>query len=183
MLPATMAAELHPGLILDTLCERSELRSEIREAAVDWLLGLARWSQFVTLTFERNLVYADVARRYFKGLIRALNTDAFGSHYTNKVGHCYFSYVLATQRQERGAIHFHFLADRPIHYEMIHRWWQACAGFAYIKPVEDQVGVVRYVTRYILRRGDLDVYMVDRPHRMPKIKMVDGSYSPPFWWR
>lgn len=147
----------------------------VSSANADWLIGQAEWKNYVTLTF-RDPRFADVAKRYYLRMVQILNKDAFGKRYVRKVGHSYFSYVLATEYQRREAIHFHVLADRPLNYDLIHRWWNAAAGFAWIEPIESRADVVRYCSKYCVKGGELDLFITDKS-RTPMIGPL-----PPAWW-
>ena len=139
-----------------------ESRIALQEGWEKWVMSLADWQHFVTLTFK-DFQTRDQAEHAFRFLLRVLNTDLFGKHYTRTVGHCYCSYVVGFEKQTRGALHMHVLFDRPINFNLIHRIW--CGdpknprfGFAFIKPVEDAQGAVEYISKYISKDGDLMLY-------------------------
>jgi len=148
-------------------------RKELCDAYAEWLLSAKKWSEFLTLTFK-NDVPIDTAKRKFNYLLSALNSECFGKHYKRVVEHCYFSYVLATEPQKRDVIHFHALADRPIHYALIHRFWNAWAGFGWTQEIKDEFSSVKYVSKYVSKGGELDIYFAKK------------QYTPialPAWWK
>ncbi len=98
------------------------IQKEVAEEYRIWISEMAVWKVFLTLTFE-NETPVDRAMEKFKRLVRELNKSVFGKNYTRKVGHSYFSYILAIEKQGRGVIHFHVLIDRAVDFKLIHKWW------------------------------------------------------------
>lgn len=127
----------------------------------------------VTLTFREDRS-EDVARRLFMRLVRVLNEDAFGKRYERVVKHSYFSYALATEYQVRGVVHFHFLADRPLNFRLLHDVWNSWAGFALTETIRDTGRAVRYVAKYLVK-GEKPELWIAKKHRMPLVV--------PAWWR
>jgi len=112
-----------------------------------------------------------------------LNTDAFGKNYVKKVGHCYFSYVLAMEYQKRDCVHFHFLADKPINFSLLHDWWGAAAGFAWCKKIENIPAVSMYVAKYCLKSGSgVTVFENKTLEYTPLVKGPQGCFLP-YWWK
>lgn len=151
---------------------------EIQGATSSWIQELKPWMIYGTLTFKdpREL---DVAIRYWRRLIQVLNRDAFGDHYTKKVGHSYFSYVLATEYQVRQALHFHFLADRPINFDLLHGWWGAAAGFAWLEIIHDRGKCCSYVSKYVTKSDQQLKIFVSKNQNAPHIA---GGFLP-YWWK
>ena len=141
-----------------------------------WLEKLKNWKTYLTLTFKE-ITPPDVARSKFNHLVQVLNRDAFGKHYVRKVGHSYFSYVLAMEYQQRGVVHFHTLADRPINFDLVHRYWNCAAGFAWVEPVKSQGDVVGYCSKYISKGGEVDIFESESS-RTPMLGRL-----PPYWWK
>lgn len=147
------------------------MRKRIAEAWVDFL-SVKHWTSFITLTF-RDETYPDVANRLFQFLVRKLNQELFGRRYMNTIGPCYFSYAKGIEYQRRDVIHFHVLVDRPIHYDLIHRFWNAYAGFAQASPIKSVPNAVEYVTKYASKDGEVDPFFAKK------------LYTPliiPKWW-
>lgn len=151
-----------------------QVRARIQEEYYTWLAGAVTWRNFVTLTLREDRP-PDVVNGYFKRLIQVLNKEVYGSHYTHVVGHSYFNYVVGMERQVRGVLHLHVLADRPLHYQFIHRWWGFSMGYSLIEKVKDQKDALRYVTKYVYKAGEenVEVYL-GAPKRKPK--------TLPLWW-
>lgn len=158
------------------------------EAWQDWLLEFAAWRSFITLEFK-DIVGKVKAQGCWRSLLQDLNRDAFGTHYTRIVGHCYFAYVVGYEKQQRGSFHMHAVIDRPINFQLVHDRWHVLGGdnmawkypgdknhigFAWIEQIKNRIAVIKYVTKYVAKGGDLDVY---KPRRY-----VD-PVKPLTWWR
>ena len=148
-------------------------RKELTDSYAEWILQAKKWTGFLTLTF-RNDVPIDKAKRDFQNLVRLLNIECFGNNYTRKVKHCYFSYVLATEWQLRDVIHFHAIVDRPVNYERIHRVWNAWAGFGLTQSIKDEFRSVKYISKYVSKGGELDIWFAEKIHTPIFI---------PKWWK
>lgn len=146
----------------------------IRDEWDKWIRDFAPWKSFVTLTF-RDIVTRDQCENQFRFLLQVLNRDLYGNHYTRINGHCYFAYVVGLEVQKRGALHLHFLADKPINYQLLHTVWNRMSGFAFIKPVSDMEGVIHYLTKYITKGGDL------MPWKPAKFK--EPAFAPEWYQR
>ncbi len=146
-------------------------RKVIADAEQEWIAKEKIWKSLITLTFKDEIP-EDIAKKRFLRLVQVLNKDCFGSHYTRIVRHSYFSYVLGIELQIRGVIHFHVLVDRPINFQLLHDYWNR-SGFAWIDKVEDMEKAIRYVTKYVVKGGQLDHYFTKEDF-IPRQK--------PSWW-
>jgi hypothetical protein len=158
---------------LQEVWDSTEVRKILAESTANWLYSLRSWSIFITLTFREEKP-PDVAKALFMRLIRKLNEDVFGKHYTKKVGHSYFSYLLAIEYQRREVIHFHVLIDRPVNFDKIHILWNSWAGFAWTEIIKNQIKIVNYACKYISKGGEV----------MPFI--AKEQFTPeilPYWWK
>jgi hypothetical protein len=153
--------------------ESKAVRNELANITANWIYGLREWNTFITLTFK-NETALDTANKLFIRLISILNEECFGKHYTRLVKHSYFSYVQGIEYQKRDVIHFHVLIDRPVNFQRIHKLWNAWAGFVWTEIVMDQYKVTRYVSKYICKGGEINVYLADKRY-MPIVK--------PHWWK
>jgi hypothetical protein len=150
-----------------------QARSYLTDLISSWLAGMAEWKVFLTLTFREDKA-PDVANAYWKRLVRELNQELYGKHYTKKVHHSYFSYVLGVEYQRRDVIHFHAIADKPLNFKKIHTLWNDWAGFVWTDIIKDKRDCVRYVAKYTLKGGSVDVYEAKR----------DFIPDPlPSWWK
>jgi len=147
-------------------------RIDLKNSYVDFVMSLAPWKSFLTLTFK-DPVGGDVAMAKFKSLVSLLNRRLYGKSYTRKVGHSYFSYCQGIENQRRDVVHFHVLVDKPIDFQLIHTWWNAVAGFAWITPIEDFAAVVSYVTKYVVKDGEVFLFK-NKKTALPVLR--------PIWW-
>jgi hypothetical protein len=145
-------------------------RKVIADAEQEWIAKII-WKSLITLTFKDEIP-EDIARKRFRRLVQILNKECFGNHYTRIVGHSYFSYVLGVELQKRGVIHFHMLVDKPVNFQLVHDYWNR-SGYAWIDKVEDMIKAIRYVTKYVVKGGQLDHYFA-KGDFIPKEK--------PSWW-
>jgi hypothetical protein len=150
-----------------------------RDAWIDWLTDKRPWKSMITLTFDdkKHLydVSPDQAKGYFRMLVQKLNIGTFGDHYTRHCHHSYFSYLLGREMQTRGVVHFHWLSDNYMNFELIHRLWGHDHGFAWITTVVDRAGILDYVSKYVMKQGDanLDLYI--------SRKRTEPIYKPDWW--
>lgn len=145
------------------------------EYYADWVSKLGKWTTFLTLTFREN-VSSESGYKCWRNLVKILNTDLIGRHYTRKVKHSYFSYVLAEESQKNGNLHYHALIDFPVNYSLIHDVWGKYNGFAQTSVVRDVYSTSRYLCKYIVKESDLRFYKADKPFRLMDIPQ-------PAWWR
>jgi len=158
------------------LYEGKGYKKMLADEYAQWLGKFKNWKTFITLTF-RDETSPEVAKSKFSYLIQVLNRDAFGKHYVRKVGHSYFSYILGMEWQRRGVVHFHGLADKPINFDLVHRYWNAVAGFAKLTPVKSIDDVVGYCSKYCVKGGELDIFE-STTGRTPMLGKL-----PPYWWK
>lgn len=137
--------------------EGSASRKIQRSKYAEWIIKMADWKRFVTLTFRVDKEF-DVAKKYFYRLMRELNEDLFGKRYFRIVGKSYFSYVVAAEFQIREVIHFHFIADKPINFGLTHRRWNELAGFAHTSIIRNKPSAVRYIVKYVVKSLKFDAY-------------------------
>jgi hypothetical protein len=131
------------------------------DVTTEWLLKMTRWMNFITLTF-RVETPPDIAKRKLYSLIHTLNVDLLGKHYTRKVGHSYFWYAFGIEYQMRDVIHYHLITDSPIHFDLVHSFWNYHAGFAWTEIIKDQDDTVGYIAKYIQKGGEVEVYNVKK---------------------
>jgi hypothetical protein len=141
----------------DEVWEGKAAKNVQRKAYLDWVMDLADWKIFVTLTFREDRPI-DSAKKFFERLVKALNVNLLGKRYKRIVGKSYFSFVLASEYQLRGVIHFHFLADRPLNFRLLHDKWNEWAGFAETEIIANRMAVVRYVVKYLVKNGEPEFY-------------------------
>jgi hypothetical protein len=136
-------------------------------------LGRTDWTTFLTLTFREECI-PEKANRLFRLLIRRLNEELLGKNYRNYVDHSYFSYCKGIEYQRRGIIHFHVLIDRPVHYKLIHDFWDSVAGFAWTTVIKQDINAITYVSKYASKDGEVEPYFAKIAKYTPMEK--------PIWW-
>lgn len=169
---ANMAPYLAQQVDPAEIWEGRAAKRELRKAYARWLLGLAPWCALVTLTF-RDEKPEDSARAWLRKLVRELNESLLGKRYRRVVGESYFSYAAAFEYQLRGALHFHMLVDRPIDFRLIHERWASWAGWAWTDIVKRPERATKYVVKYAVKHGELDVY---------KASWTGEPIVRPGWW-
>jgi hypothetical protein len=146
------------------------------------LLSRYPWDWFATLTFRRDVgVGAESASRNFKtwlyesllqeALRRDLATRASASSkakgvwpnlYRKKRRAAVPVYVLGIEEHQDGVIHLHALVRLPAMLSKASRraahgvWWTR-HGFARIEPPKSQGEVASYVSKYVVKDGELEI--------------------------
>lgn len=172
---AVVESQVEAGRDVFSVWESRLVRQGMRDEMAEFLGNFAEWKSFWTLTFDQERTQ-DVSKALFLWLVRELNKELFGKRYLDKVGHSYFQYVAGFERQTRGAWHLHVLADQPVNFDKIHSIWGKRCGFAWIDGnIRNHDAVNRYVCKYVLKGGDLEIYKRPRPFYPPENK--------PVWWK
>jgi hypothetical protein len=114
------------------------------------------WEWFCTLTFRHD-VHPEAAAKRFDGFASRMNRALYGPRW-HKHGQGVY-WVRALEYQDRGIIHFHAViagaaGEQPSTWEQV---WDDLAGLAEIEPIRDMTAVLRYLTKYVHRGGELDV--------------------------
>lgn len=132
-------------------------KNQLQQDWVNFLSVGAVWTGFYTITFADFHSQFMVEKR-MKSLIQILNRDLFGKNYTHYVGHSYFSYAYALEYQSRGALHIHFLADKPLHYDLARYVCKKWDAFFHTKKVGEERASVEYISKYTSKGGEVVVY-------------------------
>jgi hypothetical protein len=144
-------------------------RAPLQESWVE-LLSRYHWDLFGSLTF-REETHPESAYKRFRLFVSKLNRKLYGPRwFKHNKG---ISYCLALEHQRRGVVHFHCLLAEPELVPMLKgswfqqedgRWanelnelWNELAGFARIEPVQQLEAVRRYVSKYVLKGGEIDL--------------------------
>lgn len=142
------------------------LRSDAQvEAWREFIAGFGvQWQWFCTFTFTES-VHPERAAKLFRLWIRRLNRALYGAHFERK-GRAGVYWVLAWEYQRRGVVHFHVLVGdvedlnvraRRLDWMDVWHGFGPPAGFARIEAVENQSAVRNYVTKYVVKGGEIDV--------------------------
>jgi hypothetical protein len=124
----------------------------------DWIAFLGRWEWewFCTFTF-RDLVHPEAADKRFRVLISQANRVLYGvrwAHYGRGL-----RWVRALEYQKRDVIHYHALLAGVQDLRRL-TWmdrWHELAGYARIEPIESTAAVSRYVSKYVVKGGEIDL--------------------------
>lgn len=131
---------------------RSILRRLINTNAWKWnkTSGLPYLPIFLTFTFAKNITDIKIANPIFSKFIKRLNYEIYGSKKS------LLKYVVVTEFQERGAIHFHtiFFNLRHIWVDTLTEIWGE--GFVKLKKIERVDNVGAYMCKYMGKDFDDD---------------------------
>ncbi len=90
-----------------------------------------------------------------------INRTLYGRRWMNRQNGG-IHWITATERQKRGVVHLHaLLGDERDLNEIARRlswmdYWGQIAGFARIEAIRSDDAVVRYVTKYVTKDGEID---------------------------
>ena len=120
-------------------------------------LGEYRWDWLGTFTFREGRVHAEAADKLFRVFVSKANRQRYGPRWAKKgLG---ISWARGLETQRRGALHYHALLSgvgelRRLTYMDL---WNDLAGFAKIEPPRDAGDVVRYIGKYVVKDGEIDL--------------------------
>lgn len=147
------------------------MQDKTRDVWVTWILENIKPVSMVTLTYEDE-VHPQQAKQNLMALIHVLNKSMLGENYRDKVKHSYFSYVFVKEYQRRGVLHWHGIVDNWVDYTLIHNWWPAECGWAWISPVThpsnwksrgDPIKAVRYLAKYLVKStSEVEVWFAEK---------------------
>lgn len=134
-------------------------RDALRDAWADFL-GPVPFQWFATLTFETN-VHPEAALKRFRRFTNDLNRRLYGRRWMNRAdGGIYW--IVAIERQKRGVVHLHALMGDSQDLNAITRrldwmdYWNEIAGFARIEAIRSDDAALRYVTKYVIKDGEIE---------------------------
>lgn len=110
-----------------------------------------------------------------------INRALYGSRWYKR--HQGIPWVCATEYQRRGVIHFHALLAGVQDLRQL-SWmdeWNRLAGFAKIEPIRTVDAVQRYVSKYVIKGGEIALGGALRSSPLPLFGEGGGepSYSSP----
>lgn len=148
-------------------------QQRIADSTLNFLLDLGEqlggWEWVCHNTFAEPL-HPEQAEKRFNRWIRDINRELFGRRY-GAHGNGVF-WARGTERQERDAIHYHALIGGGVRklkrLSWMDSWHQDAEGFARIWPPADLQKSIRYVTKYQVKGGEVDIYVP--PSLMWKIR-------------
>jgi len=143
----------------------------------EWVELISRYEfeLFVTLTFKDD-IYPWKAEHRFQKWIGAINCILFTWRYKRKgLG---IRYVVGIEYQKRGTLHIHALLGakglKVLNVELLSKLWETNGqrnkitgilidrrvnGKAYIVPYDSSKGAKYYITKYIKKGGEVDIFV------------------------
>lgn len=116
---------------------------------------------FATLTFE-NRVHPEAAMKRWRLFTNNLNRALYGRRW-HKTDHGGVFWILGIEYQKRQVIHFHALMGAEQDLNQVARrltwmdYWSEIAGFARIEAIRDNESALRYVTKYVVKDGEIEL--------------------------
>lgn len=138
----------------------SNAQPSLRDAWVE-LLSRYEFQWFLTLTFKEE-IHPEAAFKKFRMFVNHINRVLYGRRWMRRP-HGGVYWVLALEWQKRGVLHFHgLMGDVEDLNARIRRldcmdYWKEIAGFAKIEEVKNFDAVNRYVSKYVIKRGEIDL--------------------------
>jgi hypothetical protein len=133
-----------------------------------WIALLSRWQWewFATFTF-RDMVHPEAADKRFRLLISQANRVLYGPRWykrNNGIRWC-----RALEYQKRDVIHYHALLSNILDLRRLF-WmdrWNELAGYARIEHISSIHAVYRYVSKYVIKGGEIDLGGPLVEHELP----------------
>jgi hypothetical protein len=147
----------------------SDGASGLRDA---WLTLLGRWDWDGVYLTCRDCGHPAAAAKRFRVLISQANRVLYG-HRWHKQGQG-LGWVRALEYQKRDVIHYHALMAGVQDLRRL-TWmdrWHELAGYARIEPIESTAAVSRYVSKYVVKGGEIDL---GGPLTPPELPLFSGS--------
>lgn len=136
------------------------LQHAAKAAWSEWL-SAEPWDLFVTLT-DPGQSHPEHMYKRTRYLVNQMNRSLYGRNYWKRGQG--IETVIGLERQERGSVHSHSLLRFPDHdirdpAQISLRYWQKFAtelgGWARLDRPKNSADVVAYVTKYVVKGGDL----------------------------
>src|SRR2546426_1882085 len=140
-------------------------REALRDAWIA-LLGRWQWEWFCTFTFH-DLVHPEAADKRFRVLISQANRVLYGVRWAKHGAG--LRWVRALEYQKRDVIHYHALLAGVQDLRRLY-WmdrWDELAGYARIEPIQSAGAVASYVSKYVIKGGEIDLGGPLIPPKLP----------------
>lgn len=96
-------------------------------------------------------------RRFVKVINRKLYGRRYGDHGTG------ITWARGQENQKREAIHYHGFFGNGVRklkrFDFMKVWEDTCEGYCRIYPYDGNMNAVSYITKYVLKEGDIDLYV------------------------
>jgi len=150
------------------------------EAWMKFITRFEPYHWFVTFTFKNDIPNSTANRIVYR-FMRRINEDLYGRRFKNKgLG---LTYILARERQKRGTPHFHLLVGgdcwklKRMKYKQLWEGWNGETftryGMARIYKYNRRKGAKRYVSKYCVKGGEIDVNIP--PYMYEKYRLKKSS--------
>lgn len=143
-------------------------RSDPHAEAYAELLGRQSWHWFVTLTFKASHegrgggIHPEKADKAFRVLVSKINRSIYGTRWYKR-DETQLCWARGQEFHKSGRIHFHaVMADPRNDLNTLARrmdwvdWWYREFGIARIEPPKSQADICRYVSKYVVKEGEVD---------------------------
>jgi len=128
----------------------------LRDAWAGFIARWGPWEWFATFTFEE-YVHPERADKLFRLLVSQGNRTLYGPRWHRRDQG--ITWVRGLEYQRRQVIHYHAILKgvRGLRRMDWVDWWYERAGIARIYPVRVQEAVLRYVSKYVVKGGEIDL--------------------------
>jgi len=129
----------------------------------EWL-DTFTWDQYHTLTFKED-THPEQAEKEFRRYMRKINETIYGKRYRRRGDGV--SWTCAMERQRRGVVHFHCLTNgtAKLKFRDLYELWRRVSkntGFAKIESYEPGKGATGYLSKYVSKGGEVDIYINEK---------------------
>jgi len=160
----------------------------LNEAWVKFIERFEPYRWYATLTFK-NEVTQGRAEKQFRRFIRLINESLYGRCYRNRgTG---VSWVKAIERQRRGVLHFHTLIGGEVwrlrRFTYMDLWREGgffsngkrfqANGFAKIEKYKRKLGARHYLSKYVTKGGELDIFIPKYMYEFYGLREGENSFK------
>jgi len=155
--------------------ELYELNQSSRLAWSEWL-SVEKWDVFLTLT-DPGLSHPEAMSKRWRYFENSVNRKLYGNNFKRRGQG--IETIVGLERQIRGSVHAHGLIRLPDHdvkdpNQFSWKYWQKFAtdlgGWARLDIPRSSDDVVAYVTKYVVKGGDLIIGPNFNPNQPKSIK-------------
>ena len=150
-------------------------KAELRDAWIEFLAGYSfQW--FATFTFA-DRVHPEAAMKKWRLFSNNLNRVLYGRRW-HKTCHGGVWWILGIEYQKRQVLHFHALMGSEEDLNQTARrltwmdYWNEIAGFARIEAIRSNDAALRYVTKYVVKDGEIEFSKNLRGPTQPRLPGV-----------
>jgi len=166
-LPSSQSPSTEPDTV-QKLPFSGFVKVDLKEAWVEFIKRYEPFTWYATLTFQEPK-HPESADKAFKRWIIYINKSLYGRRYREKKKGV--TYIKCMEYQKRDVIHFHCLIGDPHLYKLkrldfMKAWECGCYstnelvnGYARIAKYNAARGAVSYCSKYVLKGGEIDVYI------------------------